>query len=327
MKPSLSPLRFATIGMIEGNGHPYSWSAIINGYDDEAMARCPFPGIPKYLAADRDKIGIEGVQVTHVWTDDPLAAPRVAAASKIPHVLARPEDAIGQVDAVLIATDDGTDHVRRARPFVEAGLPVFIDKPLAITPEELSAFVAWERAGARVLSSSAARYDPGLEKLRDEQTALGELRWIGAVSIKSWERYGIHRLEPIFALLGPGFESIALGPRTGRTETAQLIHRSGVQVTIVIAEDALASFRHVRVVGSQGMHDAVLGNTFVAFKRQLESFVGFVRSGTSPIPFAETLEMMAVLIAGLESRALGGARVDVAPVLERFVPKSKSAVS
>ena len=35
-------------------------------------------------------------------------------------------------DELLIATDDGNDHVRRARPFVEAGLPVFVDKPMAI---------------------------------------------------------------------------------------------------------------------------------------------------------------------------------------------------
>ena len=37
------------LGMIAGNGHPYSWSAIINGYDRAAMARCPYAGIPVYL--------------------------------------------------------------------------------------------------------------------------------------------------------------------------------------------------------------------------------------------------------------------------------------
>lgn len=318
MSISPKPLRLAMLGMIEGNGHPYSWSAIFNDFDDEAMARCPYAGIPKYLTASRDKIGIPGARVTHVWTDRPEEAPLVARASRIDHVLARPEDAIGQVDAVLIATDDGTDHVRRARPFVEAGLSVFIDKPLATTEEELRTFVAWHREGARLLSTSAARYDPGLDALREALPSLGELRWIGAVTIKSWERYGIHRLEPVFAILGPGFESISLGPRTGRTETAHLIHRSGAQVSIVVAEDAASSFRHLRTVGSQAFHDAVLGNTFTAFKRQLEKFVDYVRTDEPSVPFADTVEMMAVLIAGLESRAAGGARRAVAPVLERF---------
>ena len=35
---SSSPIRIAMLGMVEGNGHPYSWSAIFNGYDPEKMA-------------------------------------------------------------------------------------------------------------------------------------------------------------------------------------------------------------------------------------------------------------------------------------------------
>ena len=42
-----SPLRLAMLGMIPGNGHPYSWSAIVNGFDPAAMAACPYPVIPK----------------------------------------------------------------------------------------------------------------------------------------------------------------------------------------------------------------------------------------------------------------------------------------
>ena len=37
--PEPAPLRLAMLGLIPGNGHPYSWSAIINGYDRAAMAR------------------------------------------------------------------------------------------------------------------------------------------------------------------------------------------------------------------------------------------------------------------------------------------------
>ena len=42
-------LKLGIIGLSSDNGHPYSWSAIFNGYDPEEMARCPFPGIPEYL--------------------------------------------------------------------------------------------------------------------------------------------------------------------------------------------------------------------------------------------------------------------------------------
>ena len=42
-------IRLAMLGAVPGNGHPYSWSAIINGYSPQAMARCPYPVIPEYL--------------------------------------------------------------------------------------------------------------------------------------------------------------------------------------------------------------------------------------------------------------------------------------
>ena len=39
-------IKLGIIGMTEGNGHPYSWSAIFNRYDVDAMTKeCPFPGI------------------------------------------------------------------------------------------------------------------------------------------------------------------------------------------------------------------------------------------------------------------------------------------
>jgi len=174
------------LGMIPGNGHPYSWSAIINGYDRAAMAGCPYAGIPVYLGAQpHESVRVPGVQVTHLWTDNPAEATSVAKASLIPHVVARPEDVIGHVDAVLVSTDDGTDHVRRARPFVEAGLPVFVDKPLASTLEELRTFITWEKAGARILSSSGMRYAPELTPLIASLPALGELRWLSSITSRS----------------------------------------------------------------------------------------------------------------------------------------------
>lgn len=324
-------LRLAMLGMIPGNGHPYSWSAIVNGFDPAAMATCPYPVIPRYLGAQPPgTVRIEGARVTHVWTDDPTEAPAVAAAALIPEIVARPEDVIGRVDAVLVATDDGFDHVRRARPFVEAGLPVFIDKPLALTVEELRTFLAWEKAGARLLSSSGLRYAPELAPHLAGATnpALGDLRWISGVSTKTWERYGIHLLEPIARVLGPGFESVRLEsaaagaglardfhPAPPTVEVAHLTHRSGVQVSLPVIADGGATFGTLHLCGTAGQATIQFVDTYTAFRRQLLGFIDFVRSGVAPHPFADTVEYMAVLIAGIRSRAEGSRRVAVAEIL------------
>lgn len=316
---SAKTIRLAMLGMIEGNGHPYSWSAIVNGFDTEAMARCPFPVIPKYLGAQpRETVRVPGAQVTHIWTDNPADAPGVAAASLVPNVVAKPTDVIGHVDAVLVATDDGFDHIRRAQPFVEAGLPVFVDKPLALTVADLRTFVQWQKAGAKILSSSGLRFAPELDHLLANST-VGEMRWIAATCCKTWERYGIHLLEPVFRLLGPGFVSVRLESHTtNQTEVAHLLHKSGAQFSLPVMYDGGPSHGLLTLCGTQGAHHLRFTDTYTAFKRQIVNYVEFVRSGQSSYPFAETIELMSILIAGIRSREQGSRRVAISEIQEEI---------
>lgn len=302
------------LGMIPGNGHPYSWSAIINGYDPAEMAKCPYAVIPKYLGAHAlETVRIPQAQVTHIWTDNPLEAPLVAAAARIPHVVEHPEDVIGRVDGVVIATDDGTDHVRRVRPFVEAGLPVFVDKPLAITRGELSRFAAWTKAGARILSSSGLRYAPALSQLRGRSW-----KWITSLTCKTWERYGIHALEPVFTVLGPGFTGVRSESRAG-SDIVYCLHRSGSQATIAAIHDAVGSSSTIHAYGEEEELGFRLADTYTAFRGQMLAVVEWMISRKSPYPFEETLELMAILIAGIESRERGGAMVSVGALLEEIL--------
>lgn len=308
-------IRLAMLGMIEGNGHPYSWSAIINGYDPAAMAKCPYAAIPKYLGAHPpETVRIEGARVTHIWTDDPADAPRVAAASLIESVVPRPEDVIGQVDAAIIATDDGDDHVRRARPFIEAGLPVFVDKPMAINVPDLRQFVRWHREGARILSNSGMRYAPEIREMAGRRAGLGELRWITSFTCKTWERYGIHALEAIQPLVGPGFESARTIHRGG-SDIVHVAHRGGAQLTVAAIHDAFGSFGAVHLYGTQDQTAVTLRDTYGAFRGQLAAFIDFVRTGARPYPFEETVELMAALIAGIRSREAGGCPVAIEEII------------
>lgn len=307
-------LRLAMLGMIPGNGHPYSWSAIVNGFDRAAMSRCPYAAISAYLERQpAGSVGIPGARVTHLWTDDPTEAPAVAAAALIPEIVGRPEDVLGHVDAVLIATDDGHDHVRRARRFVEAGLPVFVDKPLALNADDLRTFLEWQRCGARILSSSGLRYAPELDPWLSGQATVGDLRWLAGVTTKHWETYGIHALEPLFRLVGPGFASVRLERGPG-IEVAHVTHATGVHLTIPVIAEGAATFGTLLLCGTAGRANLRLRDTYTAFRRQLTSFIEMIRTGRAPFPFAETVELMAALIAGIKSRAEDSRRVGLAEI-------------
>lgn len=309
-------IRLAMLGMVDGNGHPLSWSAIVNGrFDASVMIESGYPVIAEYLSAQpAESLGIPGVRVTHVWCDDPKDAERVARASFVPHIVARPEDVIGHVDAVVIPTDKGWEHATRCRPFVEAGLPIFVDKPLADNEIDLRQFAAWDRSGHAILSTSALRYCREIRALGPRLGELGHLRLITSTTPKSWERYGIHAIEAIYPFLPPGgWEWVA---NTGSPE-ANIVHAhhaDGVDVVIAAIDDLYAAMGHVSLYGTAGVLSAKLADRFAAFKDQLEAFVRFLRTGERPFPFAETLELMKLVIAGIRSREQGGRKVALAEI-------------
>lgn len=307
-------LKLAMLGMVKGNGHPYSWSAIVNGeYDGETMAECGYPVIPEYLAANKAELGIDGVTVTHVWADNPADSAKIAKAACIENVADSPTDVIGQVDAVLIATDIGHEHIERAKPFIEADIPIFIDKPLTDNRKDLKQFIEYYRAGKPIMSTSCMRYSAELEELK--KADVGDVQLITGFTCKSWACYGIHALEGLYKLTGPGFLSVRDVGRRGK-HTVMLKHKDGFDCILWAYYDAYGGFGSYRKIGSESAATAKFGDTFHAFKSQLEVFVEFIRSGYKhPFPPEQTFEQMAIIAGAIESEEQGGKEIMLADII------------
>lgn len=308
-------IRLGMIGMSEGNGHPYSWSAIFNGYDEARMtAECPYAGIPEYLNLEpKDTLRIGGANVTHICCNRRKDAEHVAQCSLIPNVVDRPEDMLGAVDAVIIGTDIGGEHVQRARPFVEAGLPLFIDKPLCDNRADLAVFRKWIVEERRpIMSSSSMRYSKEFRPYHQSTHELGPLRFVSITMSKKWETYGIHALEALYPIVGPGFKTIRnIG--TYERNIVHMVHQRGIDIVIACIKDVQFGGA-LRLAGVKGNVTVCSKDTFYAFKAQLAAFVGFLRTGEYPYPFSETDELMRLVIGGIESRENGGRAVDVAAI-------------
>lgn len=300
--------KIAMLGMVDGNGHPYSWSAMFNGYNKEAMEDCGFPVIPRYLEKQPpETFGVRGAKITHIWTDDPADAKKVAVASLIPNIVDKPEDVIGQVDAVIIGTDKGEEHVWRAKPFIEAGLPVFVDKPLADNVEDLKTFIKWVKAGARIMSSSSLRYMKEYEPYVKCTYELGKLRYINMTMNKSWERYGIHALEPVYAITGPGYVSVQNTGTDKDCNILHLVHKDGIDVNLAVIYYLAGS--QMKLVGTADSVSIPAKDSYYCFHKQLDEFVKYLETDVRPYPFEETIELMTIIIAGIRSREEGGRKV------------------
>jgi hypothetical protein len=316
----LRPLRLAFLGMVEQNGHPFSWGAIINGkYDDALIRKAGYPGISDYLSAESaSALGLPGVEVTHIWCDNRADAEAVAASAQIPHIVAEPTDVLGHVDAVVIPTDKGEEHLDRARPFVDAGLPVFIDKPLTICEDHLSQFARWHDEGKPIYSSSAMRYATEFRELRERLDEVGEPRLIVVTCAKSWERYGIHALECVYGLLPPGGWRDVSNTGGLAANIVHVRHEQPVDVVLAVNYDMFGGFCHVTVYGTKGHLNARFKDTFTAFKAQLVTFVDALRGDSSAFDFSQTVEQMGIIIAGIKSREQDGRRVAVDEVIEQL---------
>lgn len=304
-------IKIGILGYTEGNGHPYSWSAMFNGYDRELMEReCPFPVIPDYLGKQpKETFGIEGARITHICCtgfEGIERARHIAKAALIDNVLESPEDMIGEVDAVICATDNGNEHVERCAPFLEAGIPMFIDKPLVNTEEDLKTFIEWRREGKKFITSSSLRYLKDLEPYYGRTYELGELRYICSPMPKRWEEYGIHAVEKMHPLLGRGFVSVQ---NNGSYERAHvhLTHSSGCSVDIQQGVGMAGS--GLLMIGTKGSKYVESADSYYAFKKQLDLFVNWLRTGEEPVDFEDTVEMMKIIIAGIRSRQEGGRTV------------------
>jgi len=309
-------IKLAMVGMVEGNGHPYSWTAIINGqYNANVMAECGYPVIPQYLgAAPEGELGIPGAKVTHIWCDDTTDAEKVAKATFIPNVVENPEDVIGEVDAVIIPTDKGWEHLDRARPFIEAGLPVFIDKPLTDCEDHLQQFVKWQSEGKAILSTSAMRYAKEFAEARSRVEELGELRLITMTTPKSWERYGIHALEGVYSFLEPGGWRSVTNTGTEQANIVHCKHESGVDVVLAAVNDMYGAFGCMGLYGTKGNTFVPFKDTFHAFRTQLVEFVKYLKTGELPFDFAQTVELMKIIIAGIRSRDEAGLTVKLSEI-------------
>jgi virulence factor len=217
----------------------------------------------------------------------------------------KPADMIGKVDAMLIEAVDGSVHYERARPFLEAGIPCFVDKPFACSVADARKIV--DLAAKKKLplfSSSALRFAPELVAyLADEKhgKVLGTVAY-GPAS--QHERnpglfhYGIHAVEVLYTLMGPGCQTVTCTSdkavdvvtghwKDGRVATVRGTRSGpGAYGAVVFAEKATQA--------------VTIGTKFI-YRELLKKIVETFATGKPPIPVEVTVEIVAFIKAAFKS--------------------------
>jgi predicted dehydrogenase len=225
-----------------------------------------------------------------------------------------PADMIGKVDGMLIESVDGTVHYERAKPFLEAGIPCFIDKPFTCsTADAKKIFELAESKKTVVFSSSSLRYAPDVvEYVADPKPGkLVGCMVYGPASLSpipernaGLYHYGIHPVEILYTLMGPGCKRVTS------------VHEKGVDVVTGHWKDGrVATLRGIRAGASgygftafaeKGVKAVTVG-TGVIYRELLKKVVEFFKTGKPPVEPATTIEIMAFIEAANKSGANHGA--------------------
>jgi predicted dehydrogenase len=295
--------RVGLIGVSEGNGHPFSFSAIINGYDDAGLAASGWPGIYNYVRRrDGSEFGIGDLRVTHAWTQDPGVTAALCRASRIANAVDSPEQMLGQVDAVIIARDDHETHLDLARPFLEAGLPVLIDKPLALDPEALRFFKPYLEAG-QLMSCSGMRYARELDEVRANLGDYGRLLLLRGAVVLSWEKYGIHLIDAFFNIMSA--RPVAVTPLDSPHTSMAVAMDDGSLLQIDALGDEAPPTFHFDFWGTKTRSSHDVTDNFSMFRRMLWHFSEMIRTCEPQVPVGDTLDAMRLLIAGRQAKETG----------------------
>ncbi|WP_193105863.1 Gfo/Idh/MocA family protein [Brachybacterium sp. FME24] len=224
-------------------------------------------------------------------------------------IVGEPAELVDQVDAAIVSTRDGAKHLVHARPLLEAGKPVLVDKPLAASVEHARELLSVaEQNSALLLSCSALRYVPEIGHLvpTKESGPLRHLHVIGPADPDSEYSglffYGIHHVEAALEILGnPAVDPALLDVRAvrrGDTVVATVrIADTEVTFTFVVPGAGPRVPFHATGIyqGAVVSHDLTLGGDYNA--PALAEFLAAVKTGSVSRSPGQLLAPVAVLSA------------------------------
>ncbi|MGX1584175.1 Gfo/Idh/MocA family oxidoreductase [Microbacterium sp. NPDC055502] len=209
----------------------------------------------------------------------------------------------GAVDALIVTSRDGALHRALAVPFLEAGTPVWVDKPLATTLDDADAILAAaERGGTTVTSFSTLRWLDDTAAIADAVAGVGALQSLtvsGPADADSPHGglffYGIHHADVAQHLLPGAAEGVEVERADGRVVARYRVGGVPVVLDFVRPEGDAAVPFHVTAVGTGGTveRDIEVGPDYV--RPGVDAFVRMLLTGEPPVPVAQLREPIAVL--------------------------------
>ncbi|MFH0964181.1 MAG: Gfo/Idh/MocA family oxidoreductase [Planctomycetota bacterium] len=244
-----------------------------------------------------------GARAVAIWGETRKLAKERARDGQIPRIVKNPAEMLGDVDVVMIDHRHGKYHLPAARPFLEARVPLFIDKPFACNAGEARRFLAEaRRRRVPVTSFSVVRLYQGTQALAKEirkQGRLVALSLTGPCDIRSKYGgvffYGIHQVEVALELMGTDVREVKATRHHGNA-IATLAFGSGALASLQFLKDAAYKFQATAAC-EKAVFSAPIEADNDPYLLGTRTWLTMARTGKMPYTFEELLAPVAVMAA------------------------------
>jgi hypothetical protein len=215
----------------------------------------------------------------------------------IPKVAKSIDEMADDADAAIIHSANWDVHLERAKPFVDRGKPVLLDKPIVGNLKDARTLIDWTSKGAVVAGGSSLRWCFEVRDLLAQRPEdLGEIHAVVAGCGVDEFNYGIHAYSLAAGILGPGVASARhLGKHV--QEQAQITWKDGRQALLIIGETPKWIPFYATVVTTQKVvqFEVDAGKLYRAL---LEHDLPILEKKAPPVPMRELLapELAAIAV-------------------------------
>lgn len=246
---------------------------------------------------------VKGFAVGYIWGETKEFAQKAAELGKIPNVVSDPSKMLDKVDAIVVDHRHGKYHLKAAIPFIEKGVPVFVDKPFCCQANEGVKFLAMvHKNKVPVTSFGVVPLQRSFINCMRKMKKIGNI-YSGAVygpcDIKSPYGgiffYGIHQVEMALHAFGYDVEKV-LVVKNDKNAIGQLFYRNGKTIVLNLIESGCSRFS-ITAAGDKGNIHEVISFNKEMFLPGIKKFTAMFKSKVEPLSYQQILKPVQVLEA------------------------------
>ncbi|HHZ12600.1 MAG TPA: Gfo/Idh/MocA family oxidoreductase [Clostridiales bacterium] len=276
------------------NSHAMAFARLINLPDDATGRR---------LWEDAKVVGVYG--------PDLESAQAVYQEGRADFIAESPDDFIGRVDAMMITSRRGSVHYDYAIPFIDKGLPVFIDKPFTTDIEQSEMLIRRAReTGALLAGGSGCKYSwdvlilkNRVEELRKNNALLGASMNFAADLESEYDGfhfYAPHLTEMALTMFGDRVRGVRASENNG--SVTAVAHYDDCDVALHYTKGSAMS--SCLLFGKESNYYREVDISMI-YRYEVKYFIDMLRTGIMPQSYEALVQPVYFVNGVLESLKTG----------------------